>query len=60
LVRPVVVLWCDFDEGAFERDGVAFVHGKQLVRWRREQDDRHLPPAVLDTARTILSDAPAA
>jgi hypothetical protein len=57
-VRPVVVLWCDFDEGTLEREGVAFVHGKQLMSWLREQDDRHLPPGVLDSARTILSDVP--
>jgi hypothetical protein len=39
---------------------VAFVHGKQLTSWLREQDDRHLPPAVLGNSRMILSDTSAA
>jgi Nuclease-related domain len=59
-VRPIVVLWCEFDEGIVERDGVAFVTGKRLVGWLSEQDDHRLPPAVLERARTILSDSLAA
>jgi hypothetical protein len=50
-VTPVVVLWADFPDRLVELDGIAYIHGDELVGWLRSLPSANVAPPELARVR---------